>query len=128
WRRDYAGDDPAQPLRNRVLREEWSFERFALGPEMRDVYRGYLWRFDPRRFDFIGITEHYERDLERLSRRHVACGFPAEAALVNPERGHGGYDIPRSLRRRIEQHHAQDVELYRWALGQAAGSAERRQF
>ena len=60
WRRDYAGDDPAQPLRNRVLREEWSFERFALGPEMRDVYRRYLWRFDPRRFDFIGITEHYD--------------------------------------------------------------------
>lgn len=116
WRRDYDGGDPAQPLRNRMLREEWSFERFALGAEMRDVYTRYLWRFDPRRFDFIGITEHYERDLEHLATHYLGCGFPVAAALVNPERGRDGYDIAAGLRKRIEAHHARDVALYRWAL------------
>ena len=115
WRRDYDGGDPAQPLRNRVVREEWSFERFALGAELRDVYARYLWRFDPRRFDFIGITERYERDLEHLATHYLGCGFPVAAALVNPERGRDGYDIPAGLRKRIEAHHARDVALYRWA-------------
>jgi hypothetical protein len=115
WRRDYAGNDPRQPLRNRMLREDWSFERFALGPELRDVYSRYLWHFDPRRFDFIGITEHYERDLTRFAQGHLGRGFRMEAALVNPERGEGGYGIPQGLRNRIEAHHARDVALYHWA-------------
>jgi hypothetical protein len=120
WRRDYDGSDPAQPLRNRMLREDWSFERFALGPELRDVYSRYLWHFDPRRFDFIGITEHYERDLTRFASGHLDRGFRVETALVNPERGEGGYDTPAGLRRRIEAHHARDVALYRWALTRQA--------
>ena len=116
WRRDYDGRDPAQPLRNRMVGEDWSFERFALGPEMRDVYRQYLWGFDPARFDFIGITEHYAADLEYFSRRFGCGGASVARALVNPERGEGSYAIEDRLRARIEAHHARDVALYRWAL------------
>lgn len=115
WRRDYAGDDPAQPMRNRMLREDWSFERFALGPEMRNVYRQYLWGFDPARFDFIGITEHYESDLERLVAM-LDCEPVAAAALVNPECGDDGYAVEPGLARRIERHHAADFALYRRVL------------
>lgn len=115
WRRDYDGTDPAQPLRNRMLREEWSFERFALGPEMRNVYRQYLWAFDPARFAFIGITEHYEDDLAWLARQ-LGCPAVPSAALVNAERGDAGYSVEGAMRRRIEAHHAADVALYRWAL------------
>lgn len=115
WRRDYDGLDPAQPLRNRMLREDWSFERFALGPELRNVYRQYLWGFDPAHFDFIGITEHYADDLACLA-SSLGCGPVVSAALVNAERGDQGYAVPDDLRARIERHHAADVALYRWAL------------
>jgi hypothetical protein len=115
--RDYDGLDPAQPLRNRVLRERWSFERFALGAEMRDLYHEYLWGFDPARFDFIGITERYDHDLRRMAERF--CGgiaVSAAAALVNPQRSEGGYRVEPGLRRRIEAHHARDMALYRRIL------------
>lgn len=126
WRRDYDGTDPAQPLRNRMLHEEWSFERFALGPEMRNVYRQYLWGFEPARFDFIGITEHYEEDLAWLARQ---LGRPAvrSTALVNAERDRHGYPVDAGLRQRIEAHHAADVALYRWARAQR-GSREKSAF
>lgn len=116
WRRDYDGSDPAQPLRNRMLREEWSFERFALGPELRNVYRQYLWGFDPARFDFVGITEHYQADLERLVQRLGWKAVAVADALANPDRGEEGYDVGAALLRRIERHHADDVALYRQAL------------
>lgn len=119
WRRDYDGGDPAQPLRNRMLREDWSFERFALGPEMRNVYRQYLWGFDPARFDFIGLTEHYESDLGRLVAM-LGCQPVAAAALVNPEGGEAGYAVDPGLRRRIERHHAADLALYRRVLERRA--------
>jgi hypothetical protein len=115
WRRDYDGTDPAQPLRNRVLGEDWSFERFALGPEMRNVYHQYLWGFDPARFDFVGITEHYESDLARLV-AILGCEPVAAAALVNPECGNDGYAVEPALGRRIERHHAADFALYRRVL------------
>ena len=115
WRRDYDGSDPTQPLRNRVLREDWSFERFALGPEMRNVYRQYLWGFDPARFDFIGITEHYESDLGRLVAM-LGCEPVAAAALVNPESGDDGYAVEPGPEGRIERHHAADFALYRRVL------------
>jgi hypothetical protein len=115
WRRDYDGSDPAQPLRNRMLREDWSFERFALGPEMRNAYRQYLWGFDLARFDFIGITEHYESDLHRLGAL-LGCEPVPAASLVNPECGDDGYTIEPGLRQRIERCHAADVALYRRAV------------
>lgn len=121
WRRDYDGGDPAQPLRNRMLREDWSFERFALGPEMRNVYRQYLWGFDPARFDFIGITEHYEADLGRLVRM-LGCEPVEAAALVNPDSGGRGYVLESGLQQRIERFHAADYALYRQVLDRRAAS------
>lgn len=126
WRRDYDGRDPAQPLRNRMLREDWSLERFALGPELRNVYAQYLWGVGLQRFAFVGITEHYASELDRLGAL-LGAGFrPVRAAaLVNPEGGTGGYRIDPALRARIEGHHARDMALYRQALA-AREAALRR--
>lgn len=121
WRRGYAGDDPRQPLRNRMLEQNWSLERFALGPELRNVYHQYLWNFPPSRFDFIGITEHYAEDIQRLSHQHLGCEAVLACEQVNPERGDARYALEPGLRRRIEQHHARDVALYRWALQRRNG-------
>lgn len=121
WRRDYAGDDPTQPLRNRMVDEDWSLERFCLGPELRNVYRQYLWGFDPARFEFIGITERYESDFERFSRRYLDGQTVTPATLVNPDRTGERYAIDADLRARIGRHHAADMSLYAWAQARHGG-------
>lgn len=117
WCRDYAGDDPAQPLRNRMVQERWSLERFCLGPEMRNLYQQYLWGFDPARFEFIGITERYGDDFSEFAHRYLSDDCSTSVELPNPEREGERYGIDSKLRARIGQHHAADVALYEWAAG-----------
>lgn len=119
WRRDYDGSDPRQPLRNRMLREHWSLERFCLGPELRNVYRCYLWGFDPNAFAFIGITERYAEDLQRLP--GAGWSSCAETRLANPERG-DRYALAPGLEEKIRAHHAADVRLYDWAVRGRVGA------
>lgn len=111
WRRDYDGLDPRQPLRNRMLREDWSLERFCLGPEMRDLYRQYLWGFDPNRFDAIGLTERYAEDMRAMLGATASEQVPV--LLANPDRGER-YRLPASLEHRMRAHHAADLRLYAW--------------
>ena len=116
WQRTHAAATPAQPLRYRVAREQWSLERFCLAPQLRNLYSQYLWGFPPSRFDFIGITERYESDLAAFARRFLPGAATAERARVNTERGDASYPVDPELRTRIERHHADDMRLYRWAL------------
>ena len=113
WLRDYDGADPRQRLRNRVLRESWSLERFCLGPEMRNVYHCYLWCFDPNAFSFIGLTERYTDDLRLLLGEASAAAASKRIRLANPDRGER-YVLAPGLERRIRAHHAADVRLYEW--------------
>lgn len=116
WARDYDGRDPAQSLRNRVLAEDWSLERFCLGPELRNLYGQYLWGFDPGRFVFIGLTEHYAQDLAWFSQRFLGRDVLEARIQANPARESSRYPIDADLRSRIERHHAADVALYRQAV------------
>jgi hypothetical protein len=65
WIRNY-NPQRAGELHRRVVEEEWSLERFCLGPEMRNIYSKFLWGFSLSRFDFIGITEFYETEIEQF--------------------------------------------------------------
>ncbi|MGE3803217.1 MAG: sulfotransferase family 2 domain-containing protein, partial [Gemmataceae bacterium] len=53
-------------MNGRVAREQWPLDKFLLHPHYRDRYARFLWRFPLERFDFVGITEHYQDDLEDL--------------------------------------------------------------
>ena len=121
WRRDYDGSDPAQPLRNRMLHEQWSLERFALGPELRNVYSEYLWRFPFSRFAFVGISERYDADLARFAARYMGGTAAVATALANPERDGPGYQLEPGLRARIARYHRADMALYGTALDRAPG-------
>jgi len=120
WKRTAEVATPAQALRYRMVREDWSLERFCLGPELRNLYRQYLWGFPPDRFAFIGITEHYEAELADLGSRLLGepTAFTVERARGNPERTTPRYRVDPALRARIEHHHAADMALYRWAVEQ----------
>ncbi len=115
WTRDF---DPriAGQLHRRVVEEQWSLERFCLGPEMRNLYSKFLWGFSLSRFDFIGITEFYETELEQFSR--LILGVPVQRQLknVNPKGERHAHIGNPELRRKIEEHHAADMVLYRRAL------------
>lgn len=114
WKRNY-GPHNVSILQTRLVEEDWSFERFCLGPEFHNLYRKYLWRFPVERFAFIGITEHYEEDLEYLGARLLGVPLANRSENRNPEQVSSYFEDP-DLRRRVEEHHAEDVELYRRAL------------
>jgi hypothetical protein len=127
WQRSYDPEsDLTSPLHRRVVEEAWSLERFCLSPELRDVYTQYLWGFPLQRFDFIGITEHYEDDLRYFSTRYL--GKNAEPRKVNqrldaPEGG-GEQELPPGLREKVARFHAADLALYRQALELRQGRVE----
>ena len=113
WHREF---DPtsAGRLHCKMIEQGWSFERFALGPEVRNLYAFFLWRFPLARFDFVGITEFYNQDLQCFAEKFgIALSENLTPLNVRPDA------VPRvdpSLRKAIEQWHAKDVKLYRQAL------------
>jgi hypothetical protein len=114
WQRSY---DPktAPSLHRKVIEEGWSLERFCLGPEVRDLYRQYLWGFPIEYFNFIGITEFYEQDFEYFARHYLRAHIEPKMLNVN-DKVESGYQIDVSLRKKIEAYHAKDMDLYQRAL------------
>jgi hypothetical protein len=107
------GSQASAPLHRKVVEEDWSIERFCLGPEVRNLYWQFLWGFPMHYFDFIGITECYEDDLAYFSKHYLGTSVRAKKLNV---RNQSAYEINRSLRREIEAFHDRDMELYRNAL------------
>jgi hypothetical protein len=125
WRRSYDAGTSAT-LHRRVVEERWSFERFALGAELQNTYCQFLWTFPLSRFAFVGITEHFDDDFRQFTSRFLGRALPIHHELANDERTEGAYGLDPSLRRRIEAHHAADVDLYRQALARRARAAAER--
>ncbi|HWB61036.1 MAG TPA: sulfotransferase domain-containing protein [Chthoniobacteraceae bacterium] len=118
WR-NFHDPSSAGRLHNQVVAEDWSLERFCLGPEVRNIYSQFLWGFPLSNFDFIGITEYYAEDLDWFARRYL--GGPAVAASLNRAKpGAKVAEIDGALRRKIEEHHAEDVGLYQSGLARRA--------
>jgi hypothetical protein len=116
WQRNY---DPtsAPALHKRMMQEEWSLERFCLGPELRNFYHQFLWGFPTSRLDFIGITEHYEEDLQYLSQNVLGIDLSLHRVNTNENmKENKSYFSNAGLKQRIEEYHWRDVILYRQAL------------
>lgn len=114
--------DPAglPALHRRVVAQQWSLERFCLGPELRDLYHQFLWGFPVRRFAFVGIVERMEADVARFDRDYLS----GHGGLVLPQTNLGRADMQArhledgALRRRIESWHRRDMALYRFFAAQ----------
>lgn len=98
-----------------------SLEQFARLPHYQNTYAEYFWLFPLRRFDFIGIVEDYDAELDRFAMR-----FGIEARLLagvdhnrNPDKTHASYQVDASDERMIRACNARDVELYARAREQA---------
>jgi hypothetical protein len=115
WMRHYNPHDSGR-LHQRVVEEQWSLERFCLGPELRNTYCKFLWSFHLDRFAFVGITEHYADELAWFSQEILGQPVDLHRDNVNPERQRERYISDPEFRARIEQHHERDMRLYRRAL------------
>ena len=112
WKRT-TDDLKDQPLKRRMLDENWSFERFALGPEHRNIYNQFFWGFPLKKLDFIGITEHFEEDFKYFC-RHFLCSVLMESREnVNKDQEGRPYVVDIGLRKRIEEYHLADMVMYR---------------
>ena len=111
WKR--TPDVENQPVKRRMLDENWSFERFALGPEHRNVYCQMFWGFPLKKLDFIGITEHYEEDFKYFCNHFWGIILEEKRVNVNQEQGNRPYITDINLRKRIEEYHWADVAIYR---------------
>ncbi len=116
WQRVYEPNTP-QPLLRRVIEENWSLERFCLSCEIRNFYNQFLWGFPIRRFDFIGIAEHFEEDFVFFSEQVLGIHLPIYKINANEEKKEGQiYITDSNFRKKIESYHEKDMILYKRVL------------
>lgn len=126
WRRAYDPDSPlVSSLHRRVVEENWTLEAFCLSPELQNVYKAFLWGLPVEKLDFIGITEHYEEDLQVFAQHFF--GEKVTPRKMNrrddvPEQDDEHPLMPVSLRAEVEAFHAEDVALYCRALEARQGN------
>ncbi|WP_116367399.1 sulfotransferase family 2 domain-containing protein [Parahaliea mediterranea] len=121
WR-DTPMPPHAGPVRRQFEAEQWSLEAFCLAPSLRNLYSRFLWGFPLKRFDFVGITEHYEEDLDELSERLLHRNLPHLRHNVTPQRAN---QAPRELLspgliESVRTLHGRDFALYEEALAMRA--------
>ncbi len=110
-------------LRRRVEAENWSLEKFCLSEELRNRCAQYLQNFPIENFEFIGITEHYEEDatyfMERYFKKNINQVIPK--ANTNPDKsGKYAEKISPDFLKELQEFHAEDYALYRYALQKRA--------
>jgi len=119
WQRTYdvAGDAKVFPLHARMIEERWSLARFCLGPELRNLYRAFLWGMGIRWFRFVGVTEHYAEDLAAFGERFLGgAAVTCHHENSGEPCSEGRAMVSKALRAAIERHHAADMALYAQAL------------
>lgn len=114
WQRTYHAEK-SPVLHRKMVEENWTLERFCLGKEIRNFYSAFLWRFPLNKFDFIGITEHYEEDLKWFSNHILKAKLQPNTVNVNTKIG-DQYEFSTELRKKIESWHQKDIYLYKTVL------------
>lgn len=114
WKKSYDRENSAA-LHRKMVEEDWSLERLCLGPELRNIYCQFLWGFPVRNFQFIGITEFFEEDLNYFAQQFLGTRMEAQT-LNTSEDQKGERQIDGNFRRKMEAYHAEDMALYKIAL------------
>ncbi|NOR87727.1 MAG: hypothetical protein GQ527_08975 [Bacteroidales bacterium] len=114
WKRTYHAEK-SPILQRKMVEENWTLERFCLGNEVRNFYSSFLWGFPLKRFDFIGITEHYKDDLAWFSKNILQANLETKNENINTIIG-DQYQLSEKLKKEIEQWHSKDIQLYKEAL------------
>lgn len=114
WQQTYD-ERTAAPHHRQVIEEGWTLERFCLSEQFRNIYTQYLWEFPLESFDFIGICEYFQQDLQEFSQRYLSTRFePRHFNATRCSKSRGELD-PEFLQE-VRNFHAEDIELYATAL------------
>jgi hypothetical protein len=110
WQRSQI---PGDAKWEQVTAQQMSLEQFAQLDFVRDLQQAYLFPLAVEEFDFIGITEEYDRSLE-LFRRLFCPGaqFDATVRNENPDRQGKFYNLDPELRKKILQCNERDASTY----------------
>lgn len=97
------------------LEENWSIEKLCLDPKYRNMYAHYLSGFPLEEFEYIGITEFYEQDLQWFAKEYLGKSLPNYHENMTP-RDLDKTNIDKGLVKAIREFHKEDFDLYRKAL------------
>ncbi|HYW08934.1 MAG TPA: hypothetical protein VE913_18390 [Longimicrobium sp.] len=102
------------PICKRLIAERLSLAEFAEIEGMRNVHSRLLGGANLASFDFVGITEDYDRSVALFLKIFAPGGEAPPVAPVNqyPERGGGRYDMDEEVRGRIAACNELDIALY----------------
>ena len=76
-----------------------TFTEFLRWDRLHNLYAKYLWSFDLDRFDFVGITEEYERSMNVFRLRFGIDTRRRRAVNVNPDKDYTRpYDVSDKTR------------------------------
>jgi hypothetical protein len=116
WLRNYEEGTGKGALHCKVVEEKWSLEKFCFSPEMHNFYAQFLWSFPLELFDFIGITEHFDKDLQVFGRIFLNKGnLKTEKVNIAPPDS-PRWSPPDEFRERFEKYHLEDYRIYREAI------------
>jgi hypothetical protein len=121
-KRHYTPEKAAnQPLLERMIDEDWTLERFCLGPELKNTYSQFLWGFPIKKFDFIGIVEHYETELDFFSdtllKNSAITHYQQNVnSAIQKSSYFAGNEADEDLKNKVVSYHAKDFILYNNAL------------
>lgn len=105
------------------MEEKWSFERYALYEDYRNLQSQFLWGLPLASFAFVGLTEFYEDDFIRFCGQFF--GEALEPHRTNVTRSRPGIEsLDPGLRREIGQFHSDDMALYESALARRERAQE----
>ena len=105
-----------RPMLKRIVEEKWTLEQFCFSKEFKNSYSQFLWGFDIKSFDFIGIVEHYESDLEYFSQQFLSRNLIAHQENTNSDKKNKSYFDDDNLKKAVQKFHNTDTELYHKAL------------
>lgn len=115
WLRDYDGGIGKGDLHCKVVEDKWSLEHFCFSDEMRNFYAQFLWSFPLGLFDFVGITEHFDEDLQIFGRTFFNKGnLKTEKINIAPPNS-PRWSPSDDFRRQFESYHTEDYQIYRQA-------------
>jgi hypothetical protein len=104
------------PGQSRIVDENWTLEQFMFSPSYRNYSSQFLWGVPLKRFDFVGLVEHYDEDLAYFGEKYFGRSLSAYREKQNAKRPDCPFlDEPR-LRQSAEKFHARDMRLYRLAV------------
>jgi len=109
--RTYRINPEKGALHCKVVKEKWSLKQFCFSREMQSFYAQFLWGFPVELFDFSGITERFDEDLQTFGRT-----FLNKNNLVGPRENvapaeSGSSSPSKEFQARFKECHSEDYRI-----------------